>query len=201
MKKAILFFLLACASFSSYSQSHWYYYAEEFYFVKEVPVKDFKGKNFRYEIAVKANPYDTLSKVRVHGINVGAGREEFISSDFTVETRNEQDWIIYTVAGSVDDKATRLWFYTAVNGNGRFNFDDISFYVELESGQWKQLPLSNNSFETKNKNIFEGYYVSKRGSSTLTTEVSADTFKTGKHSLQVTSRKQQSVSLLTTTNE
>jgi len=198
MKRIILFTLIAFTTISGFSQSQWYYFAEEFYFVKEVPVNDFHGKNFRYEIAVKSKPTDTLSKVRIHGINVGKGKDDFINSDFTVESRTEQEWTIYTIVGKVDENATRLWFYTAVNGNGSFYFDDISFYVELEPGQWKQLMLPNTSFESSNKNIFEGYYVSKRASKTLTTQVSNQVYKTGKRSLQVTSKQQQPVSLLTT---
>jgi len=198
MKRSLLFCLLCFCCMTGFSQSQWYYYAEEFYFVKEVPVKEFRGKNFRYEIAVKSNPFDTLSKIRVHGINVGKGKEEFIASDFTVESRTEQDWTIYTVIGTVDENAFRLWFYTAVNGNGSFYFDDISFYIEQSPGQWKQLLLPNTSFESKSPNIFEGYYVSKRKSNTLNTELSKQVYKTGSRSLHVTSKKQQPVSLLTT---
>lgn len=193
--------LLACACLSASSQSQWYYYAEEFYFVKEVPVKDYRGMNFRYEIAVRSNPADTLSKVRVHGINVGKGREDFIASDFSIETRQEQAWTIYTIVGKVDEEAFKLWFYTAVNGNGEFYFDDISFYVETEPGRWKQLLLPNSSFESTSKNIFDGYYVSRRNSSTLNTQVSRSVYKSGKTALQVISRKQQPVSLLTNAND
>ena len=198
MKRIYLLSLLACATLSGFSQSQWYYYTEEFYFVKEVPVKEFRGKNFRYEIAVKETPSDTLSKVRVHGINIGKGKEEFINSHFSVESRIEQEWTIYTIVGTVDEQAFRLWFYTAVNGNGNYYFDDIGFYIEMEPGQWKQLVLSNTSFEKQGRNIFDGYYVSKRSSRTLSTQVSNRVFKTGKHSLQVTSSRQQPVSLLTT---
>jgi len=199
MKRIFFLLLFISASSALFSQSQWYYYAEEFYFVKEVPVKDFRGKNFRYEIAVKSNPADTLSKVRIHGINVGKGREEFISSDFNLETRTEQEWTIYTVVGTVDEKAWKLWVYSAVNGNGDFYFDDISFYVETSPGNWKQINLENNSFEARSSNIFDGYYVSRRASKTLTTQISNATYKTGSKSLKVTSRQQQPVSLLTTT--
>ena len=198
MKRILLFTLFACATLSGISQSQWYYYAEEFYFVKEVPVKEYRGKNFRYEIAVKENPSDTLSKIRVHGINVGKGREEYINSDFVVESRKEQDWTIYTIAGIVDDAAFRLWFYAAVNGNGNYYFDDISFYIEQGPGQWKQVALPNTSFEARGRNIFDGYYVSKRSSQTLSTQLSNTIYKTGKQSLQVKSSGQQPVSLLTT---
>ena len=198
MKRILLFTLFACTTLSGFSQSQWYYFAEEFYFVKEVPVKEFRGKNFRYEIAVKEAPSDTLSKVRVHGINIGKGKEEYINSDFTVESRKEQEWTIYTIIGAVDEQAFRLWFYTAVNGNGNFYFDDISFYIEKEPGQWKQLALPNTSFESQSRDIFDGYFVSKRGSRTLNTQVSNNVYKTGKHSLEVISTRQRPVSLLTT---
>jgi len=201
MKRMLLFLLLACAGTSAFSQSQWYYYTEEFYFVKEVPVTAFRGKNFRYEIAVKASPADTLSKVRIHGINVGKGKEDFINSDFVLESRSEQEWTVYTLAGKIDENAFRLWFYSAVNGNGSFYFDDISFYVEMAPGQWKQVALPNYSFESNSKNIFDGYYVSKRASNTTVTQVSNTVYKTGNRSLQVTSKKQQPVSLLTTSQE
>lgn len=194
-----IFFLSAIFlfSFGASAQSQWYYYAEEFYFVKEVPVKEWRGKNFRYEIAVKANPADTLSKVRIHCINVGKGKEDFIHTDFTIETRLEQDWQIYTLAGKVDDNAWKTWFYTAVNGNGEYYFDDISFYIEVEPGQWKQVILPNTSFESRSSNIFEGYYVSMRNSKNLTTRLSNTVYKTGSKALYVNSRKQLPVSMLT----
>ncbi|MFM9909140.1 MAG: hypothetical protein ACKVOW_07325 [Chitinophagaceae bacterium] len=199
MKRILLFTILVYATLSGFSQSQWYYYAEEFYFVKEVSVKEFRGKNFRYEIAVRENPSDTLSKVRIHGINVGKGKEEYINSDFALESRKEQEWTIYSIVGVVDNAATRLWFYSAVNGNGNFYFDDLSFYIEQEPGRWKQVVLPNTSFETKSRNIFDGFYVSKRSSRTLTTQVSNSVYKTGKRSLEVISTQQQPASLLTTT--
>lgn len=201
MKSTLFLLLFICANTASFSQSQWFHFAEEFYFVKEVSVKEYRGKNFRYEIAVKALPSDTLSKTRVHGINVGKGKEEFISSDFKLETRTEQEWTVYTVAGTVDENAWRLWFYTAVNGNGEFYFDDISFYVEESPGRWKQINLANNSFEAKHPNIFNGYYVSRRSSKTLATQISNQTYKTGSRSLKVISKQQQPVALLTSTQQ
>ena len=155
-----------------------------------------RGKNFRYEIAVKASPEDTLSKVRIHGIAVGKGKEDYINSDYTVESRKEQEWTIYTIVGKVQEDAWRLWFYAAVNGNGDFHFDDISFYIEQESGSWKQLPLFNASFEEKNRDIFTGYFVSKRNSVNTRTSLSKMVYKTGTHSLRVKSQGQVSVSLM-----
>jgi hypothetical protein len=188
MKKAFSIVLVFLFTLPCFAQTSWYHYAEEFYFVKEVAVANYGGKNFRYEIAVRSNPSDTLSKVRIHGIGVGKGPDDFLNSAFSVESRKEQEWTIYTVIGTVKPEAVRLWFYAAVNGNGHFYFDDISFYIEDSPGHWQQLILPNHSFEEKKPDIFTGYYVSKRRSPTVQTKLSEEVVKTGKYSLLVTTQ-------------
>lgn len=170
------------------SPASWYHYTEEFYFIKEVPAGSLQGKNFRYEIAVKANPADSLSKVRIHGIGVGSNQQELPDNGFAIETRTEQEWTIYTVVGSVNAGVNKLRFYASVNGNGRFYFDDISFYVEEQRGRWKQVALFNASFEEKQPDIFTGFYVSKRRSANVQTMLTTEVFKTGQCSLLVRTR-------------
>lgn len=186
---AFLFTLLGpltgiCQSFSS-GLSPEYYYRDEFYFIKEIAAKDLRNKNFRYEIAVKSNPGDSLSKVRIRGAAIGSESDDVLASNYSVETRQEQDWTIYTVIGQVPEGAWRLWFYSAVNGNGHFYFDDISFYVEEQAGHWRQVKVFNPSFEEKNPDIFAGYYVNHRRSPNVETALSTAVYKTGRHSLHV----------------
>lgn len=201
MKKVFPILFSCLFALSSFSQNNIsYHYPEEFYFVKEVITTQFTGKNFRYEIAVKSDPADTLSKVRIHGVGVGKGSDDFLKSPFTVETRTEQDWTIYTVIGTVQPEAVRLWFYAAVNGNGKFYFDDLSFYVEETPARWKQLPLYNHSFEERNRNIFAGYYVSTRKSAGVQTALSNEVAKTGQHSLFVNTAHAQPVTRFSTAN-
>jgi len=200
MKKVFPILFSCLFALTSFAQNAAYYYPEEFYFVKEVSAAAFAGKNFRYEIAVKSDPADTLSKVRIHGVGVGKGPQEFLKSEFTVETRTEQEWTIYTVVGSVTPEAERLWFYAAVNGYGKFYFDDLSFYVEDHPGHWIQLPLFNHSFEEKSKNIFSGYYVSTRKSASVRTGLSDDVAKTGQYSLYVNTTGARPVTGLATAN-
>lgn len=190
MKKiALIFFTTACALIS-YAQTpaSFFHYAEEFYFVKEVPAALLQGKNFRYEIAVKADPSDTLSRVRIHGIGAGKGQDDFINSNFTLETRIEQEWTIYTVVGKVMPEVKRLFFYASVNGNGSFYFDDLSFYIEETPGKWRQLTLYNPSFEANERDIFAGYYVSTRKSPNVQTMLTREVVKTGEKSLMVKTR-------------
>jgi hypothetical protein len=185
MKKTLLFLFLLFHFLTGSAQSGLYHFVEEFYFVKEISVLNYHGCQFRYEIAVKSNPDDTLSKVRIHGIASGKRKDDFIKSNFILETRIEQDWTIYTVVGKIDREAYKLLFYSSVNGNGDFYFDDINFYVEEIKGKWKQVPLYNPSFEITKPNIFAGYYVSKRRASGLFVHLSEQIYKTGSQSLNV----------------
>lgn len=186
MKQLLLVFsVLACLQFTAYSQSDWYYFPDEIYFVKEVPAKELRGKEFRYQIAVKAMPTDTFSKVRINGVAAGKGMDDFINnSNFTKEITTDNGWTIYTISGKVPAEAFKLWFYSAVNGNGNFYFDNVQFHV-LEGNDWVQLAISNPSFEEQHKNIFKGYYVSNRTSPHLKTLVTRTMAFHGEQSLQV----------------
>jgi hypothetical protein len=182
MKKvlSVLFTLLAFAVSGS-AQSEKQLLTQEFYFIKEIAVSSYKEQNFRYEIAVQAdNPAD----ITVQGVPNIQGKKDYQHSDFKIETRREQEWIIYTVIGKVPANASGISFYAAVN-KGKFYFDDVSFYVEKAPGQWKQVRLYNHSFEETTPDIFAGYLVNKRESETLKTGLANDIYKTGNHSLFV----------------
>ena len=194
MKRTLLFSILLLCLSSAFSQFSSYHFAEEFYFVKEINVTGYRDKQFRYEIAVKSRPDDTLSKIRIHGIAAGKRKEDFIKSNFILESRVEQEWTIYTVAGRVDEGAHKLLFYASINGNGDFYFDDVNFYVEASPARWNQLELFNPSFEIREPDIFTGYYVSKRRSDGLKVRLSHEVFKTGHLSLNVTTSGNNPVS-------
>jgi hypothetical protein len=130
-------------------------------------------------------PTDTFSKVRINGVAAGRGMQDFINnSNFSKQYITENGWTVYTITGVVPPEAWKLWFYSAVNGNGEFYFDHVQFYVR-EGSEWIQYDLSNSSFEEKGKNIFKGYYVSNRSSEHLKTGASKSTVFHGEQSLQV----------------
>ncbi|HYE54048.1 MAG TPA: hypothetical protein VD996_04365 [Chitinophagaceae bacterium] len=182
----LLVTLLIGGRLSSQNQPpDWHYFPDEIYFVKEVPAKDLRGKQFRYQIAVKANAADTFSKVRINGVPAGKGKDDFLNNaGFTKGQITENGWTIYTITGTVPQECHKLWFYSAVNGNGEFYFDHIQFYVQ-EGREWMELELNNASFESTDKNIFKGYYVSNRTSPHLKTAVSKTVAYHGEQSLEV----------------
>ena len=185
MKKLFALSLFCCSQLLVFSQSDWYYFPDEIYFVKEVAVKELRGKEFRYQIAVRSAASDTFSKVRINGVAAGKGREDFLNNaNFNKVQTEENGWTIYTITGTVPIEAWKLWFYSAVNGNGNFYFDDVQFYIK-EGNDWLQLELSNPSFEENSKNIFKGYYVNNRETPHLKTAISKTTAFHGEQSLQI----------------
>lgn len=158
---------------------------ENFQFAKKVDIKENAGKNFRYEMAVRSD-LDTHNGVRFFGAATD-GNDNLISSKFVnIEKRREQEWTIFTIVGKLPEKATSIWFFTAVTTSGIYYFDDISLFLETQPGSWKQLSITNSSFEDSSPALFAGYAISKQKSGNPRTSLSEKVFKTGKHSLMIT---------------
>ncbi len=183
--KALVLACILLSYLQSSAQNEWFYFPDEVYFVKEVSVKEFRGKTFKYQVAVDARASDTFSKVRINGVGVGKGNDDFLNnSAFTKNTHKENGWTIHTITGQVPQEAWKLWFYNAVNGNGEYFFDNVRILIE-ENGEWIELELSNGSFENKSRNIFDGYYVSTRKSSHLKAELTNNHSFHGEQSLHI----------------
>lgn len=164
------------------AQSNQFNYPDAFYFVKEVKVTDLKERPFHFEISVKENPSDSLSRPRIYAVQVRNGKEDLIGKTFTYAKISNGDWNTYSIDGIVDKAASRIWFYCAVNGNGNFNFDNLKCSIADINGTLVEKDLSNYSFE--NKKILSGYFVSAKPSRDLIIQ-SSNEAADGKKSLQV----------------
>jgi hypothetical protein len=184
MKKVFTFFsLLITIQFALKAQTERFYYPDAFYFVKEVPAVGQAGKQFRFTISVKENGADEKSKPRIYAIQVRKGKEDIIGKTLTYASGTGTDWKIYTVEGTIDSTATRVWLYAAVNGNGNFYFDNLQYELKDENGNWIKQSLSNHSFEGAGKKLLKDYYT-KRSAPQLKIEQSTDAVE-GKASLHI----------------
>lgn len=184
MKNIFTFFLLLIAMQGAvYAQTERFYYADAFYFVKEVPASGQVGKQFRFSISVKEDGADEKSKPRIYAIQVRKGKEDVIGKTLTYAKGVGDVWKTYTVEGTTDSAATRIWLYVAVNGNGNFYFDNLQYELKDENGNWVKQSLSNHSFETAGKKILKDYYI-KRSAPQLKIEQSTDAVE-GKASLHI----------------
>lgn len=184
MKKVfLLFVVLILVRLSVSAQTERFYYPDAFYFVKEVPAAAQAGKQFRFNISVKENGADEKSKPRIYAIQVRKGKEDVIGKTLTYANSTGADWKTYTVEGTIDSTATRIWLYVAVNGNGNFYFDNLQYELKDDNGNWVKQPLFNHSFEAAGKKLLKDYYT-KRSAPQLKIEQSTDAAE-GKASLHI----------------
>ncbi|MBS1566127.1 MAG: hypothetical protein JST39_17215 [Bacteroidetes bacterium] len=189
MRNLSMILAFAIMALSARAQSTQFYYPDAFYFVKEVDVTHQKDKSFHFDISVRENPSDTLSRPRIYAVQVRKGKEDIIGKSLVYASAAGSDWKKYSVEGVVDPEATRIWLYVAVNGNGDFYFDNLHFLLD---GQ--EQPVTNASFEEKK--LLAGYYVSRRFAPDLKLDASPIALD-GKQSVRVQTLGQKSVMQLT----
>ncbi|MDE3251075.1 MAG: hypothetical protein KGO82_20585 [Bacteroidota bacterium] len=159
MKNVCLLLLLAMAAATTHAQSASFNYPDAFYFVKEINVSKQTERPFHLEITVKENPADSLSKARIYAIQVRKGKEDIIGRTMTyAKIASNGEWNTYSIDGITDKAATRIWLYAAVNGNGDYYFDNISYSIADHTGTLLEADLSNQSFE--DHKLLNGYFVS-----------------------------------------
>lgn len=188
MKTLTLFLAFALPAVSARCQSTQFYYPDAFYFVKEVPVAHQTNKPFHFDIAVKENPADTLSRPRIYAIQVRNGKDNIIGKTLIYANATGDSWKKYSIDGTVDPEATRIRLYVAVNGNGDFYFDNLHFSMADSTGALKEKVLANGSFEEKK--LLSGYYISRRFAPDFKLQASPLAVD-GKLSIQVTTTGQK----------
>ena len=188
MKNLSLLLAFALAAMTTSAQTNQFCYPDAFYFVKQVDVAQQQNKSFHFDILVKENPADSLSRPRIYAIQVRRGKEDIIGRTLVYAKADSGSWKKYSIDGNVASGATRIWLYVAVNGNGDFYFDDLHFSIGDSTGALHEQALPNGSFEEKR--LLAGYYMSRRPADDLRLQLSplaAD----GKQSVQVTTTGQK----------
>ncbi|MEP6750983.1 MAG: hypothetical protein ABJB86_24825 [Bacteroidota bacterium] len=182
MKNTCLLLITALLFLSASAQSEQFNYPDAFYFVKEIKIAGLTERPFHIEITVKENPADSLSKPRIYAVQVRKGKEDIIGKTMVYATATNGDWKTYSIDGITDKQATRIWFYAAVNGNGNFYFDKLTYSIADINGTMQEKDLINQSFE--DKKLLNGYFVSAAYSKNLQVKLSP-VANDGKQSLQV----------------
>jgi hypothetical protein len=187
-------FIITCF-LSGSAQNERYNYPDAFYFVKEVTLTPGESGNFKFNLSVKENPSDNLSKVRIYAVQVRSEKEDIIGNTLVYANASGTTEKTYTVEGSIHPEAKRIWLYVAVNGNGNFYFDNIEYFNSTATG-WQAVTLQNSSFEDAGKNLLKGYYVSKKSVPQLQVNSSSHFATHGKNSLHVFTAGMKAVAAL-----
>lgn len=116
-------------------------------FLQYIDISAWQGHRFKVTAAVRAQCLDDKAgaeiAVRIDKSDKTMG---FFYNMMDRPIRDTQ-WKVYTIAGKVDKKASRLNLGGLYQHKGYFWFDDFHVYVETTRGVWSELPLADGDFE------------------------------------------------------
>ena len=116
-------------------------------FMKAIPAKNYAGKKFRIEAAVKVRLIDPTADaevwVRVDRENKKMG---FFYNMMDKPIRSNE-WKVYTVSGQIDKDAAYLVFGGLYHRKGVFYFDEFKLYIETEKNKFEEIAFPNSDFE------------------------------------------------------
>lgn len=143
--KLLLFFLLLGISFAGFGQA--YHSSNSFFFLPQVAVQQFEGRPYRYQVSVKYVPTDTTAHLSLRAMQVGKNDFDFKHTDPLTERPQPNEWHTYTIEGQIGTGVQKLWFYSIIDGNGTFLFDNLTLHVQTSAQSWQAVPIKNGDFE------------------------------------------------------
>lgn len=117
--------------------------------VKEIPVKNLTGKQFRATMDIRNIPSDSTGQASFLTLQVGKGDWDYVENSLQKVAASGADtnWHSYTLSGTIKDGCHKIWLYLNPVGNGNFYFDNMVFEVEKEGGGWTGMAVPNGNFE------------------------------------------------------
>lgn len=134
-------------------------------FMRVLPAKNYVGKKFRIEAAVKVQLIDPTADaeiwVRVDRENKKMG---FFYNMMDKPIRSGE-WKVYTVSGRIDKDAEYLVFGGLYHRKGIFYYDEFKLYVETDKDKFEEVVLPNAGFESDSTETAKtwGYLKNRQG--------------------------------------
>ena len=124
-----------------------YHSSNSFFFLPQVAVEQFQGRPYRYQVSIRYAPADTTAHVFIKAMQVGKNDYDFKKQDAATEPILPAAWHTYAIQGQIAPGVKKLWFYSALSGNGTFFFDNLTLEVQQPNQTWQAVPIKNGDFE------------------------------------------------------
>jgi pimeloyl-ACP methyl ester carboxylesterase len=116
-------------------------------FTQKLDVKNFAGKKFRLEAAVKVKPIDSTCEAEIWArVDKQDNKVGFFYNMMDKPIRTH-DWKIFTINGKVDKDAAYLNFGGLFSRSGMFYFDNFRLFIETTNDKFEEVKISNGDFE------------------------------------------------------
>ena len=111
------------------------------------PSSSFRAGPYRYQVSIRYAPADTTAHVFIKAMQVGKNDYDFKKQDAATEPILPAAWHTYAIQGQIAPGVKKLWFYSALSGNGTFFFDNLTLEVQQPNQTWQAVPIKNGDFE------------------------------------------------------
>jgi C-terminal processing protease CtpA/Prc len=148
---------------------------------RSIDITKYRGKDFRYMANVKAEPLERNGQAQLWFKVDGEGGSTPFFDNMNEHPIQDRQWNEHTIQGKIKDDAKSAVFGCLFSGSGMFWVDDFRLFVKME-GQWIQIPIGDNDFETDTVGATPEEWNFTSGSSV---RVTSETSKHGTKSLLV----------------
>ena len=183
MKNILMYLLLSIFFFlPSKAQDIWVSYGSS------IDAKSLQGKKFKLEAFLKAKGSEdnsaTFLWVRVEKSN----KERGVFKNMYETPIKNSEWKKYTIEGTIDEGAEKLFFGNWSMFNGEFYVDDLRISFLNKKNKWEK--IYTEDFEKQNSTLSQGTGTEKNGMNELFTHSIENVEKTpnGKYYLKITSK-------------
>jgi len=116
--------------------------------VKLIEAKKYAGKQFQLVVDIKSQPADSISGSAIMSLQTKKQDWDYINSarQGAMVPSGTAGWNTYTVSGTIDAEAHKIWAMLVTYGNGDFWFDAVRFKIKEGEG-WTDIPVENGDFE------------------------------------------------------
>ncbi|HRX93458.1 MAG TPA: alpha/beta hydrolase [Chitinophagaceae bacterium] len=141
--KSIFLILLMSLSFVGRTQPP----ADWGAFMRSFPAKEYGGKKFRVEAAVKVELIDSSADAEIWvRIDRENGKMGFFYNMMDKPIRSSE-WKTYSISGRIDKDAKNLVFGGLYHRKAKYYFDDFKLFIETGKDKYQQIVLPNGDFE------------------------------------------------------
>ncbi|WP_086597548.1 alpha/beta fold hydrolase [Hymenobacter crusticola] len=143
--QVLLLLLLFALPLAGLAQT--YHSSNSFFFLPQVSIERYQGQPYRYQVSVRYVPADTTAHVSLMALQVGKSDYDFKQRDTLAEAVRPNEWQTYTLTGQLGPSTKKIWFYSAIGGNGTFFFDNLTLQVQDANQAWQPVPIKYGDFE------------------------------------------------------
>lgn len=154
-----LFLLLASQILSAQPPADWGA------FMHALSAKEYAGKKFRVEAAVKIQVIDPTAEAEIWVRVDKADKKMGFFYNMMDKPIRLNEWKVYTISGRIDKDAESLVFGGLYHRKAVSYFDEFKLYIETENDKFEEIPLPCGGFESDSAETAKswGYLKGRQG--------------------------------------